>query len=147
MSSIKYTQEAADAIRNAGKEAAKLSVAGSPSTTAADRMAYQLGAVQYVFEALARKAECDSSLSGVINRLAESMTFDLFQASELIDAISAGIKRQHADATEVCDVLKDAAQVAYEAFEVGQEREPVDLLEAIGLDRPNVDALAIRRAA
>jgi len=147
MSSIKYTQEAADAIRNAGKEAAKLSVAGSPSTTAADRMAYQLGAVQYVFEALARKAECDSSLPSVINRLAESMEFDLCQASELVDAIIAGVRRQHGEVPEAFISLGDGAQALYEAFEIGQEREPVDLLEAIGLDRPNVDALAIRRAA
>jgi len=141
MSSIKYTQEASDAIRNAGKEAVQR------YTALNDRMAYQLGAVQYAFEALARKAECDSSFSGVANRLAESMEFDLCQASELVDAIIAGVKRQHGEVPEAFISLGDGAQALYEAFEVGQEREPVDLLEAIGLDRPNVDALTIRRAA
>jgi len=141
MSGIRYDLEAAINIRDAAE------LAANGTIDKAQYYALESGALTGYLRALAAKATHDSSLPAIRERIANSMMFDLREASELIDAIRAGIKRQHPDATEVCDVLKDAAQVAYEAFEVGQEREPVDVLEAIGLDRPNLDALTIRRAA
>ena len=130
MSTIKYTQEASDAIKNAGEEAVQR------YTALNDRMAYQLGAVQYAFKALALRAEHDSSLSGVANRLAESMEFDLCQASELIDAIIAGVRRQHGEVPEAFISLGDGAQALYEAFEVAQSNvvDDMDHYEEAALD-------------
>ena len=76
------------------------------------------------------------------------MTFDLCQASQLVDAIIAGVRRQHGEVPEAFISLGDGAQALYEAFEVAHS-DPIDdrdLYEEQALDAKH-RAEDMRRAA
>ena len=118
MSGIKYDLEAAINIRNAAELAANLTI------DKAQYYALESGALTGYLRALAAKATHDSSLPRIRERIANSMVFDLREASELIDAIRAGIIRQNPDATyHVDDPLYDAAQACYEVYEGEQDAD------------------------
>lgn len=124
MSAIMYANEARFAIEQA-EAAAK---AHSPSDSAM-RYAYQCGTIEAEFKRLAAKAQFDSQTDQIVRRIAHSLTFTMDEAADLIDAISAGIIRQHEDAKEILPPLAEAYEIACESVnaDAGQVELPLEV--------------------
>ncbi len=125
MSANMYTHDARFAIEQAEQDAKAKHPADS-----AIRWAYQCGTLEAEFKALASKAQYDSQTDCVARRIAQSMVFTMDEAADLIDAIAAGIKRQHEDEHDVLIHLGDAYQSACESVNAGAGQVELPLEEA-----------------